>query len=108
MADEFDMIVIGAGASGLIAGKELCEASYKVCILEATDLPGGRISTRQVNGFDKALEMGAEFIHGHAPLTLQILKDAGITYEPDSRELIRVQNGVWQGEEGHGENFQLM
>ena len=40
-----DILVIGAGAAGLSAARDLCAAGCKVTILEARDRIGGRILT---------------------------------------------------------------
>lgn len=47
----FDVIIIGAGVSGLVAAIELQKAGKKVTLLEATESPGGRINTEKVDGF---------------------------------------------------------
>src|SRR6266480_4377944 len=72
-------IIIGAGAAGLMAAKRLAKRN-KVIVLEANDRIGGRIRTVHGGGFTKPIEAGAEFIHGKLPLTLKLLKNAGITY----------------------------
>jgi monoamine oxidase len=96
----YDVIIIGGGAAGLMAMKSLLEADYKVCLLEAAPIAGGRIETLIRSGIDDPAEAGAEFIHGELPLTLQILKEAGIHYEELTGNMIRVQNGEWKkGEE---------
>jgi monoamine oxidase len=96
----YDVIIIGGGAAGLMAMKILLEADYKVCLLEAAPTAGGRIETLIRNGIDDPAEAGAEFIHGELPLTLQLLKEAGIQYEELTGNMIRVQNGEWKkGEE---------
>jgi len=41
------VIIIGAGAAGLMAGRELSAAGIPVTILEAAPVPGGRIRTLQ-------------------------------------------------------------
>jgi monoamine oxidase len=41
----YDVIIIGAGASGLIAAYELSLTGRKVAVLEARDRLGGRIHT---------------------------------------------------------------
>lgn len=46
-----DVLVIGAGLSGLIAALTLQEQQRNVMLLEATDRPGGRIKTDEVEGF---------------------------------------------------------
>ena len=50
-AESPDVIVIGAGLSGLACALELHEAGRKVIILEAADGPGGRVRTDEVDGF---------------------------------------------------------
>ncbi|MCI0613997.1 FAD-dependent oxidoreductase, partial [bacterium] len=40
-----NVLIIGAGAAGLAAAKELSDAGKKVTVLEARDRIGGRIYT---------------------------------------------------------------
>src|ERR1044072_8729709 len=69
MAEEADVIVIGAGAAGLTAARELSVAGRNVAVLEARERIGGRINTH----FDNwPIELGAEFVHGKPPETLTI------------------------------------
>lgn len=96
---KYDVIIIGAGAAGLSAMKYLAEAGYKVCMLEAAETIGGRIATIEEEGFTNPVETGAEFIHGKLPLTFELLKKAGISYEAVEGDMIGVQNGEWQKEE---------
>jgi monoamine oxidase len=72
-----DVIVIGAGAAGLMAAAELLGAGCRVTLLEARDRVGGRIWTRREPGVAVPIELGAEFIHGHAPITQSLLERAG-------------------------------
>jgi monoamine oxidase len=74
---EADVIVIGAGAAGLAAAGELVRAGRSVLVLEARDRIGGRICTRREAGLSVPVELGAEFIHGPAPLTRALLERAG-------------------------------
>src|SRR5580692_4166256 len=73
-----DVIVIGAGAAGLAAAARLTRAGQRVLMLEARDRIGGRIWTRREPQLACPIELGAEFIHGHAPLTRALLAGAGI------------------------------
>lgn len=71
--DSFDAIIIGAGAAGLSAGRELTRAGKRVLILEARDRVGGRIQTIHDPAWPLAMECGAEFIHGLPRETLNLL-----------------------------------
>jgi monoamine oxidase len=58
-----DTIVIGAGAAGLAAARELARAGRQVVVLEARDRVGGRAFTDE-SFASHPVELGAEFIHG--------------------------------------------
>jgi monoamine oxidase len=75
---DFDVAVIGAGAAGLCAAAELSRHGCSVLVLEARERIGGRIHTRQLPGLSYPIELGAEFIHGEAPVTAALLRAAGI------------------------------
>jgi monoamine oxidase len=62
-----DIIVIGAGVSGLAAALDLTRAGMTVEILESRDRIGGRIFTQQDPTLNHPIELGAEFVHGLAP-----------------------------------------
>jgi monoamine oxidase len=76
-APSWDVAIIGAGAAGLVAARELAEAGRSVLLLEARDRIGGRIWTRREPDAGTPIELGAEFIHGHIPQTLHLLQEAG-------------------------------
>ena len=103
---KYDVIIIGAGAAGLLATRDLAKAGYHVCILEAAGIAGGRISTIKEN-FQDTVEAGAEFIHGKLPLTFKILKEARLSSEVVEGKMVGVQNGNWQTEEhnSHWDEF---
>jgi monoamine oxidase len=90
---EDSIIVIGAGAAGLMAAYTLAKAGKKVTVLEARNRTGGRINTLYNTSFFKKAELGAEFIHGNLPLTFQLLKEAGIASEPAIMNMWHYQNG---------------
>ncbi len=69
-----DVIVIGAGAAGLAAARDLAQKSLKVVVLEGRDRIGGRVWSRSPNGTLPPAELGAEFIHGTATQTMAILR----------------------------------
>lgn len=75
---DFDVAVIGAGAAGLCAAAELAERGCSVALLEARGRLGGRIYTCSRAGVAYPIELGAEFIHGEAPVTQTLLRAAGV------------------------------
>ena len=96
---EQSILIIGAGAAGLMAARKLSAAGHSVTVLEANDRIGGRIHTIQPPGFVRPIEDGAEFVHGKLPLTMQLLQEAGIPYKPVTGKVVRVKNGQWSTQE---------
>jgi monoamine oxidase len=78
--EHFDIIIIGAGASGLYAAHELTKVKVGVLILEGSERIGGRMYTNLPENFSAPIESGAEFVHGEAPITLELLKKANAEY----------------------------
>jgi monoamine oxidase len=75
-------VVVGAGAAGLMAARELARAGKRVTILEARDRCGGRIYTLPTEEFGYPAEGGPEFVHGAAPVTRAVMREAGLALEP--------------------------
>jgi monoamine oxidase len=88
-----DVLIIGAGAAGLLAARELAEAGRRVLLLEARDYLGGRAHTLQPPGFTQAIEAGAEFMHGEVPLTRALLAEAGIGWQDIAGRTYVVRDG---------------
>lgn len=86
------VIIIGAGAAGLMAARELSSQQQNIIVLEANKRLGGRIYT-MYDVFDKPVEAGAEFIHGKLTLTHQLLKEANISFHATSGKTINIENG---------------
>lgn len=59
---DYDVIVVGAGISGLGAALKLKDAGLNVLVLEKNDHVGGRVSTDHVDGF--AIDRGATLFGG--------------------------------------------
>ncbi|HVN46866.1 MAG TPA: NAD(P)/FAD-dependent oxidoreductase [Steroidobacteraceae bacterium] len=91
--EDSDVIVIGAGAAGLIAAGALLTAGCRVTLLEARDRIGGRIWTRREPGVAVPIELGAEFIHGHAPVTTMLLERAGSALIEAADSHFRLEHG---------------
>ncbi len=84
-----DVIVIGAGAAGLAAARELHERGVAVTVLEARDRVGGRAMT----SFDVAphpVELGAEFVHGENVATWSWIERFGLGTIDDANQPVFV------------------
>jgi monoamine oxidase len=73
-----DVIVVGAGVSGLAAARALRERGLSVEVLEARDRIGGRIFTQRDPRAPAPIELGAEFVHGSAPEVMSVVRQAGL------------------------------
>jgi monoamine oxidase len=74
-----DVVVLGAGASGLAAAHALHAAGVDVIVVEARDRTGGRVFTHRGPDASVPIELGAEFIHGRAPELDDLLREARLT-----------------------------
>ncbi|NXY96923.1 FAD-dependent oxidoreductase [Streptomyces sp. BR123] len=50
-AQHADVVIVGAGVSGLAAAQHLIAAGVTVTVMEAAEDPGGRMATEQTDGF---------------------------------------------------------
>src|SRR3981081_147030 len=87
------IVIIGAVAGGLVAARERSRTGKKVTILEARDRCGGRIYPLPSAEFGYPAEGGAEFVHGEAPVTHGLLREAALS-------LLPIQGTHWTAEDG--------
>jgi monoamine oxidase len=92
-AEAHDVIVIGAGAAGLMAARELTRARKRVLVLEGSHRVGGRVLTLFETRAGMPIELGAEFVHGDAPTTTRLLDEARLATVPVSGEHVRSDDG---------------
>ncbi len=95
MKDQIEILVIGAGSSGLMAARELAKAGKKVTILESRDRIGGRIWSLSEVDFGYPAQGGGEFVHGEAPVTKALIQEAGLTFVSESED-----GEVWTTRDG--------
>ncbi|HEY0009720.1 MAG TPA: NAD(P)/FAD-dependent oxidoreductase, partial [Tepidisphaeraceae bacterium] len=74
---EAEVLVLGAGAAGLLAARELSK-DRKVIVIEAQNRVGGRIESLQIGNDPLPVELGPEFIHGHVAETFAILRESNL------------------------------
>jgi monoamine oxidase len=76
-----DVLIIGAGAAGLAAARDLSKEGLNVIVVEARSRTGGRIYTHHDEGESMPIELGAEFMHGKSPELFSIIKSAHLKFE---------------------------
>ena len=73
---ERDIVIIGAGASGLTAATELRKAGLTVAVLEARDRVGGRLWTDDIDG--AMLEIGGQWVSPDQDALKETIAELGL------------------------------
>jgi monoamine oxidase len=94
-----EVLIVGAGAAGLSALRELDRAGCPALCLEARQRIGGRIFTVDDPLSPLPVELGAEFIHGRPPEIWDIVNAAPLTAYDCGGRAIRLQGGRVQDED---------
>jgi len=82
-AIERDVVIVGAGASGLTAAAELKKAGLSVAVLEARGRVGGRLWTDTIDG--AILEIGGQWVSPDQDALRSTLDELGLTTYPRHR-----------------------
>lgn len=91
---DVDVVVIGAGATGLSAAYRLTQAGRSVAVLEARERVGGRLWTDEVDGVD--LEIGGQWVSPDQEALLAMLDELGL----ETFERYREGESVYIGRDG--------
>ncbi len=71
------IIVIGAGVAGLVAARRLSQAGHAVRVLEAAEVPGGRVGERRIRGI--RFNAGARLVYDFSRPFNALLDEIGLT-----------------------------
>jgi putrescine oxidase len=73
---DVDVVIIGAGASGLTAATRLKAAGHSVAVLEARERVGGRLWTETIEG--ALLELGGQWVSPDQTALIETLDELGL------------------------------
>ncbi|WP_420369231.1 flavin monoamine oxidase family protein [Curtobacterium sp. L1-20] len=91
---ERDVVIVGAGVTGLTAADRLVAAGRTVAVLEARDRVGGRTWTDEVGGVP--LEIGGQWVSPDQTALLETLDDLGLA----THDRYRAGSSVYVDEHG--------
>ncbi|WP_264793933.1 flavin monoamine oxidase family protein [Arthrobacter mangrovi] len=91
---ERDVVVIGAGPSGLSAARRLQQEGLSVAVLEARDRVGGRTWTETIDG--AMLEIGGQWVSPDQTALLETLEELGL----ETFQRYREGDSVYLAEDG--------
>ncbi|MEZ5298256.1 MAG: FAD-dependent oxidoreductase [Ilumatobacteraceae bacterium] len=75
-AGRFDVVVVGAGFTGLRAATSLAAAGVDVVVLEARDRVGGKVEARP-DELGAMVDTGGQFVCDDMPHVLQLVREQG-------------------------------
>lgn len=96
---DVDVLIVGAGATGLSAAYALQQAGRSVTVLECRERVGGRLWTHEVDGVD--LEIGGQWVSPDQDALLAMLDELGL----ETFERHRDGESVYIGLDGRRRTF---
>jgi putrescine oxidase len=97
---DFDVVVVGAGVTGLTVANRLHAAGRSVLVLEARDRVGGRLLTEDVEGV--RLEVGGQWVSPDQTALLALIDELGLEMYPR----YRAGDSVYIGRDGVRHTFE--
>lgn len=88
-----DVVVVGAGISGLACADRLHAAGARVRVLEARDRVGGRIRSVRLPDAGPVRELGAQVVHGERNPLRAAFGEAALERDPHDRTARVIQDG---------------
>ncbi|MDZ5649740.1 NAD(P)/FAD-dependent oxidoreductase [Nitrospirillum sp. BR 11828] len=85
-AEAADVIILGAGLSGLYAALTLRDNGLRVLVLDAADQPGGRVKT--VHTADGPIDVGASQVGRSYARVIDACRAFGLKLVPEDRDLL--------------------
>lgn len=82
---EVDLVVVGAGLSGLCAAYRLHQRGLTVAVLEAASRAGGRVKSLDI-GYGEVVDGGAQWVSRSNHLTLALCEELGVETFPSFTE----------------------
>ena len=103
---DVDALVIGGGAAGLVAARDLAQVGRSVTLVEARPRLGGRMHSFADDAYPIPVELGAEFVHGRPDSTFDLLADLGLVAYDCAEEHWRKADGRLRKLDEYGERIE--
>ncbi len=98
-----DVVVVGAGFSGLIAARALMRAGKRVVVLEARNRVGGRVKAGQIAG--RTVDVGGMWAAASQTRILELIKEFGFHRVPQFETGKNITEANHRRFEGSGASF---
>ena len=98
MGSAFDVIIVGGGAAGIGAARQLAAHGSSALLLEASSRLGGRAHTQEIDGYP--LDLGCEWLHsGDRNAWVGIAETSGFPVDRGEPPWTKAHPGITQDED---------